>query len=394
MTAVDLTSSRDEAGAALSAGAAPSAPAIQQVPFVDLRSQYRAIEGEIKAAIAEVLEGMELMLGPNVRAFEAEFAAYCRARFAIGVANGTDALQLALRACGVAPGDEVITVSHSFFATAEAIMQVGAVPVYVDIDPTTYTMDPSLLEAAISARTRAILPVHLYGQMADMDAITAVARRHGLAVIEDACQAHGAEDRGRRAGSIGDAAAFSFYMSKNLGAYGDAGAVTTNSRAVADQVRLLRDHGSAHKYEHDEVGLNSRLDEIQAAVLRIKLRRLEGWNEQRAECASHYGELLKELPLELPAVRSGTRHVFHLYVIQTAGRDRLREALADRGIAAGIHYPVPIHLQRAAVGNGRVAGDLRVTEAAAGRILSLPMYAELSLGQQRYVAACLRDHLL
>ena len=394
MTALGLVNSNSAGGRIPSADAPSEVPAIQQVPFVDLRSQYRAIEGEVKAAIADVLESMELMLGPNVRAFEAEFAAYCRARFAIGVANGTDALQLALRACGVAPGDEVVTVSHSFFATAEAIMQVGAVPVYVDIDPATYTMDAGLLEAAIGPRTRAILPVHLYGQMADMDAIMAVARRHGLAVIEDACQAHGAEDRGRRAGSIGDAAAFSFYMSKNLGAYGDAGAVTTNSRAVADQVRLLRDHGSAHKYEHQEVGLNSRLDEIQAAVLRIKLRRLEGWNDQRAECAARYGEVLRGLPIDLPVVRSGVRHVFHLYVIQTEGRDRLREALADRGIAAGIHYPVPIHLQAASAGNGRVSGDLRVTEAAAKRILSLPMYAELTADQQRYVATCLRDHLL
>jgi dTDP-4-amino-4,6-dideoxygalactose transaminase len=392
MTAVDLPTSANTSAAP--DGAVPPATAIHQVPFVDLRSQYRAIESEVKAAMADVLESMDLMLGPNVRAFEAEFAAYCRARFAIGVGNGTDALQLALRACGVAPGDEVVTVSHSFFATAEAIMQVGAVPVYIDIDPATYTMDPGLLEAAIGPRTRAILPVHLYGQMADMDPIMSVARRHGLAVIEDACQAHGAEDRGRRAGSIGDAAAFSFYMSKNLGAYGDGGAVTTNSRAVADQVRLLRDHGSARKYEHQEVGLNSRLDELQAAVLRIKLRRLEGWNDQRVQCAARYAEVLKDLPVDLPAVRAGVRHVFHLYVIQTDGRDRLREAIADRGIAAGIHYPVPIHLQPATAGNGRVSGDLRVTEAAAKRILSLPMYPEMSLEQQRYVATCLRDHLL
>jgi dTDP-4-amino-4,6-dideoxygalactose transaminase len=367
---------------------------VQQVPFVDLRAQYQSLKEELQAALSDVLEGMDLMLGPNVRAFEAEFAAYCRARYAIGVANGTDALHLALRACGVAPGDEVITVSHSFFATVEAILQVGAVPVYVDVDPLTYTMNPALLETAISSRTRAILPVHLYGQLADMDAILAVARRHGLAVVEDACQAHGAEDRGRRAGSLGDAAAFSFYMSKNLGAYGDAGAVTTNSRAVAEQVRLLRDHGSAHKYEHVEVGLNSRLDEIQAAVLRTKLRHLDAWNERRVEHARTYDALLADLPVDRPVTRSGVGHVFHLYVIQADGRDRLREALSDRGIATGIHYPLPIHLQPAVAGAGRVSGDLRVTEAVASRILSLPIYAEIEGEQLSYVAACLRDHVM
>jgi dTDP-4-amino-4,6-dideoxygalactose transaminase len=365
----------------------------QQVPFVDLKIQYRAIKEEVKTAISDALDSMELMLGPNVRAFEAEFAAYCQAQHAIGLASGTDALYLALRACGVRPDDEVITVSHSFFATAEAIMLLGAVPVFVDVDPATYTMDPGSLEAAIGPRTRAIVPVHLYGQMADMESIMAIARRHGLVVIEDACQAHGAELSGQRAGSVGDAAAFSFYMSKNLGAYGDAGAVTTNSRAVADQIRILRDHGSPTKYEHQEVGVNSRLSEIQAAILRIKLRYLDGWNTRRIAHAQAYGELLAGLPLELPVLRPGAKHVFHLYVVQLDNRERLRQELTDRAIGTGIHYPKPIHLQPAVQGFGRIAGDLSSTESLTGRILSLPMYPEMMPEHIHYVATCLRDTL-
>jgi dTDP-4-amino-4,6-dideoxygalactose transaminase len=366
---------------------------LQQVPFVDLKAQYQLIKEEVRPALDDVLQSMDLMLGPHVRAFEAEFATYCRSRYAVGVGSGTDALHLALRACGVAPGDEVITVSHSFFATTEAIMLLGAVPVYVDVDPNTYTMDPALIEAAISPRTRAILPVHLYGQMADMDAIMAIARRHGLAVIEDACQAHGAEDKGQRAGSIGDAAAFSFYMSKNLGAYGDGGAVTTNSRAVADAVRLLRDHGSAKKYEHQEMGLNSRLDEMQAAILRVKLRHLERWNQARVAHAQAYAQALEEAFVEVPTVRAGASHVFHLYVVQADGRDRLREVLADRGVATGVHYPLPIHMQQASAGCGRISGNLRVTETLAQRIVSLPMYAELTTEQIHYVATCIREYV-
>lgn len=361
-----------------------------QVPFVDLKAQYRPIRDEIIVAIGESLEGMELLLGPNVRAFEAEFAEYCRARHAIGVANGTDALYLALRACGVGPGDEVITVSHSFIATAEAIVHLGASPVYVDVDPATYTLDPAQLEAAIGPRTRAIVPVHLYGQMADMDPIMAIARQYGLAVVEDACQAHGAEYKGRRAGSIGDAAAFSFYMGKNLGAYGDAGAITTNSRAVAEHVRLLRDHGSRVKYAHEEMGSNSRLDELQAAVLRVKLAYLDEWNARRRDHAQFYAELLADPEIVLPASNPDALHVYHLYVIQVENRERVREALADRGIATGIHYPTPIHRQAASRGIGRVAGALRVTDALAGRILSLPMYPELAPAQLSYIASCLQ----
>jgi dTDP-4-amino-4,6-dideoxygalactose transaminase len=361
-----------------------------RVPFVDLKAQYATIRQEVLDAIAEALNSMELTLGPNVRAFEAEFATYCGSRYAVGVGSGTDALYLALRACGVGPGDEVITAANSFIATAEAIVLLGATPVFVDVLPGSFTIDPSKVEAAISRRTRALVPIHLYGQMADMDAIMQIARRHGLVVVEDACQAHGAEDAGRRAGTFGDAAAFSFYVSKNLGAYGEGGAVTTSSRALADEVRKLRDHGSTLKYVHDEMGVNSRLDELQAATLRVKLRHLDAWNERRRSHAQIYAHLLHEVNIALPVERPGTRHVFHLYVIQTDDRDRVREALGDMGVATGIHYPIPIHRQTASLGVGRVAGELRVTEEQAGRILSLPMYPEIEPEQIAHVAECLR----
>jgi dTDP-4-amino-4,6-dideoxygalactose transaminase len=363
------------------------------VPFVDLRAQHAALREPIAKALADALDGMNLVLGPNVRAFETEFAWFCHADHAIGVGSGTDALYLALRACGLHEGDEVITVANTFFATVEAILLVGAVPVFVDVDPRTYTLDPTKLKAAIGKRTRAILPVHLYGQMADMDSIMEIAEAHGLAVIEDACQAHGATDRGRPAGSIGHAAAFSFYMSKNLGAYGEAGMVTTNSRAIADTIRLLRNHGSASKYEHRFVGINSRLDELQAAVLRIKLRHLEAWNGLRRQHARRYAELLAGTGVRLPIVREGAEHVFHLYVVGVDDRDRLRETLAELGIETGIHYPIPIHQQLAARGVGRIVGGLRVTEEASRQILSLPMFPELEDEQIRYVVECLRSRV-
>lgn len=363
---------------------------MMRVPLVDLRAQFATIRDPVIAEISDALDGMDLMLGPNVRAFETEFATYCHTANAVGVGSGTDALYLALRACGIGPGDEVITVANTFFATIEAILMVGAVPVYVDVDPQTYTLDPTKLEAAIGARTRAIVPVHLYGQMADMEAIMAVARRYGLAVVEDACQAHGASDQGHRAGSVGDAAAFSFYMSKNLGAYGEAGMVTTNSRTIVENIRRLRNHGSSAKYEHQEVGVNSRLDELQAAVLRIKLRHLDRWNALRRAHAQKYGELLAGSGVRLPAVRPGAQHVFHLYVVGVEERDRVHRVLSDLGIGLGIHYPIPCHQQAAATGIGRVSGDLRVTEQLAGQILSLPMYPELKSEQLSYVAECLR----
>jgi dTDP-4-amino-4,6-dideoxygalactose transaminase len=364
------------------------------VPLVDLRAQYRPLKHEIMTALSSALDDMELFLGPNVRAFEAEFASFCRARFAVGVGSGTDALYLALKACGVRPGDEVITVPYTFFATAEAIRMLDATPVFVDVDPDTYTMDPLRLPAAIGPKTRAIVPVHLYGQMADMDAIMAIARQHGLAVIEDACQAHGAEDRGRRAGSIGDAAAFSFYMSKNLGGYGESGAVTTNSRAVAKAVRILRDHGSQVKYEHQEVGINSRLDELQAAILRTKLPRLDAWNAQRRVHAQTYRQLLQSEQIGLPYVRPGIEHVYHLFVVRLQNRDRVRQELNDRGIGTGVHYPIPIHQQVAFQNGGcRVVGDMAVSERLAREVLSIPMYPELEPDQIASVTACLRESL-
>jgi dTDP-4-amino-4,6-dideoxygalactose transaminase len=366
-----------------------------QIPFVDLNAQYAALRDEIGIALNNALEGMDLLLGPNVLAFESELASLCQTEHAIGVGSGTDALYLALRACDVGRGDEVITVSHSFFATASAIIMTGATPVFVDVDPATFTIDPAKIRAAITMRTRAIVPVHLYGRMADMTSIMAIAREHGLRVVEDACQAHGAEDRLGRAGSLGDAAAFSFYMSKNLGAYGEAGAVTTRSAEIADRVRRLRSHGSDRKYEHLEIGLNSRLDELQAAILRVKLRRLEAWNELRRRHARRYDEALEALDVVRPGLGRGLDHAFHLYVIQTplGVRDDLQRELSARGIASGIHYPIPIHQQPALQRTVYSATDLSVTESLSPRILSLPMYPELTDVQIEYVASTLRDLL-
>lgn len=363
----------------------------QHIPFVDLKAQYLPIKDEIRRAWDEVLDSMQLFLGPNVKAFEQEFAQFCGAGHAIGVSDGTDGLQLALLGCGVGSGDEVITVSHTFIATAEAILLIGATPVFVDIDPDTYTMDVTQIESRITPKTRAILPVHLYGQCADMDAINAIAQRHGLVVIEDACQAHGAVYKGRKAGSLGDAAAFSFYFSKNLGAYGEGGMVTTNNPEIAHKVRVLRDHGSEKRYYHDEIGFNGRLDELQAAVLRIKLRHLEAWNDQRRKHAAHYARSLENSQVQLPLKASGNQHVYHLFVIRSQARDELRQLLTEKGIGTGIHYPVPVHLQKACAGLGYGPGSLPVTEAITGQILSLPMYAELTEEQIAQVVAAIRS---
>ena len=356
------------------------------IPLVDLRIQYQPLKEDILRRTEEILEGMRLFLGPNVQAFEQEFAAYQEVAYAIGVSDGTTALQLALIACGVGAGDEVITPSHTFIATAEAIALVGAVPVFVDIDPDTYTLDVGLIESRIGPRTRAIMPVHLYGQPADMDPIMEIAGRHDLWVIEDACQAHGARYKGRRTGGLGHMAAYSFYFSKNLGAYGEAGMVTTQDEELAHTVRMLRDHGSQERYHHELVGMNGRLDEIQAAVLRTKLPCLDGWNGERQANAAHYGKLLTELDaVALPETASYAEHIFHLYVVRVADRDALWSALRAGGVGAGIHYPVPCHLQPAFLSLDYKEGDLPVTERVAGEILSLPMYPELSASQQAYV---------
>jgi dTDP-4-amino-4,6-dideoxygalactose transaminase len=366
-----------------------AAEAGMRVPLVDLAAQYQSIRLEVLQAIDDALASSQLFLGPNTRAFEAEFAAYCGTPFAIGVANGTDALHLALRAAGVGHGDEVITVSHTFIATIEAIDQVGARPVLVDIDPRTYTMDVEQVERHVTPRTRAIIPVHLYGRLANMDAIVDIARRRHLLVIEDASQSQGAMDaRGRRAGAIGDIGCFSFYYAKNLGAYGEAGAITTSDPDLDRRIRLLRTHGEDVRYRHQVLGFNSRLDEIQAAVLRIKLRRLDAWNVLRRQHAARYDTLLRGAPVGHPELLDGG-HVYHQYVIRTARRDQVREALNQRGVGAAIHYPIPVHLQPASAYLGYAEGDLPHTERAAREVLSLPMYPELTESQIAYVAEAL-----
>ena len=362
------------------------------IKLVDLHSQYEPLKEELLAEISNVLEGMQLFLGENTFRLEEEFAEFCQTRYAIGVGSGTDAVYLALRACGVVPGDEVITVPNTFFATVEAIVMAGAKPVFVDIDPKTNNMDPALIEAAITPRTRAVVPVHLFGQPADMKPISKIARKHGLRVVEDACQAHGAEYDGRRVGGIGDAAAFSFYCAKNLGAYGEAGIVVTNNREVATSVQMLRNHGSTERYQHAAYGVNSRMDEIQAAVLRVKLRHLDESNTRRRAWAFEYSRSLAELPeVTLPQELSYTQHVYHLFVIKVRRRDELRDWLKDRGIETGIHYPIPLHLQEACADLGLGPGSLPHAEASAEHILSLPMYAELTIDQVSYVCQTIRD---
>jgi dTDP-4-amino-4,6-dideoxygalactose transaminase len=361
-----------------------------RVPQVDLHVQFESLRGEIMPAIEHVLESSRLFLGPSTQAFEAEFAVYCKSRFCIGVANGTDALHLAFRAAGIGAGDEVITVSHTFIAAIEAIALVGARPVLIDIDPGTMTMAIDEIEPCITERTRAIVPVHLYGRLVEMAPLMDIARRHGLTVIEDASQAHGAVARdGVPAGGAGHLATFSFYYAKNLGAYGEAGAITTSDPELDRRVRLLRSHGEAVRYEHQLLGFNSRIDEIQAAVLRVKLRYLDEWNRCRRQHAARYDELLADLPVERPELVNDGSHVYHQYVIRTPRRDELRAALAERGVATGVHYPIPVHLQPACKDLGYVEGVLPHTEQAAREVLSLPMYAELTDEQLKYTGEAL-----
>lgn len=348
------------------------------VSFVDLAAQYESISAEIDEATQVVLRGTDYILGKAVGQFEDEFASYCGASHAVGLDSGTSALELALRAFEVGPGDEVITVANTFIATALAISYTGATPILVDADPDAYNIDCAALEGAITPRTRAIIPVHLYGQPADMDPIVEIARRHGLAVIEDACQAHGARYKGRRVGTLGHAAAFSFYPAKNLGAYGDGGMVVTNDERVAESLRMLRNYGQSRKYHHELRGFNRRLDTLQAAVLRVKLRHLDSWNASRGDHAALYNTLLADSDCVLPREAPYAESVWHLYVIQTDDRDALAAYLDRRHISTGIHYPVPIHLQPAYRDLGYQAGDFPVSERCADRILSLPMYPELT----------------
>ncbi|KPV51458.1 erythromycin biosynthesis sensory transduction protein eryC1 [Kouleothrix aurantiaca] len=361
------------------------------IPFVDLKTQYQTIKDEINSAVIGVLESSQFVLGTSVAAFEEQFAAYCGAAHAMGVSTGTSALHLALLAAGIGPGDEVITTPFTFIATASAIDYTGAKPVFVDIDPVSLTIDPALIEAAITPRTKAILPVHLYGQPADMDPIIAIARKHHLLVIEDAAQAHGAEYHDRRVGGIGDMACFSFYPGKNLGAYGEGGAVTSNNPEFARRVRMLRDWGTERRYYHDLKGFNYRMEGIQGAVLGVKMRYIEDWTEARRQHAARYDALLPKNKVLLPQAITCRRHVYHIYAVRHAQRDGLQSYLHDCGVATGIHYPIPVHLQRAFAELGYKAGDFPYAEQAANEVLSLPMFPELQKCQQDVVIAALQS---
>ncbi|MBI2924451.1 MAG: DegT/DnrJ/EryC1/StrS family aminotransferase [Verrucomicrobia bacterium] len=358
-----------------------------QVPFLDLKAHHDPLRDELTAAIEEVIDHNAFAGGPFVARFEEDFAAFCGSPYAIGVGNGTDALWLSLLAVGVGPGDEVITVPSTFMATAEAISFCGAKPVFVDIDAQTYTLDPALLERAITPRTKAIIPVHLIGQMADMDPIMEIANRRGLHVIEDACQAHGAEYKGRKAGSIGTAGCFSFYPGKNLGAFGEAGAIVTANAELKHKVQMLRDHGQAKKYYHKLVGWNARMDGIQGAVLRVKLKHLARGNTARRSHARQYDQLFSSLDqLITPTEADYGRHVYHVYAIRVKDRDGLLRSLTENGIGCGIHYPIPVHLQECYSFLGLGPGSFPVAEQCADEFLSLPMFPELSPEQVRLVA--------
>lgn len=396
------------------------------IPFLDLKTQFREIEHEVLPMVKEAMENAAFIGGPQVSGFEAEFAAFCDSKYGVGVNSGTDALRFALMAAGVGPGDEVITVPHTFIATTEAISQVGAKPVFVDIDPKTYNMDPSKLEDYLDKRfggsststqpqasslkppasglkppasslkqgPKAVIPVHIYGQPADMDPILEIAKKKNLAVIEDACQAHGSLYKGKKSGSMGLVGCFSFYPGKNLGAYGEGGAVVTQSEDIANKIRMIRDHGQAKKYYHDMEGYNGRLDAIQAGVLRIKLKRLANWNESRRRNAQYYNELLSPIKgVTVPREADGCRHVYHLYVILVDDRDGLQKYLNDKGVGTGLHYPVPLHLQKAYADMGYKEGEFPVTESVAKRLLSLPMFPELTKAQIEYVAQNIKDFM-
>ena len=363
-------------------------------PFLDLKAHHEPLRNEINAAIAEVIESNAFAGGPFVDKFDQDFASFCGTRHSIGVASGTDALWFALLAYGVGAGDEVITVSSTFMATAEAISFCGAKPVFVDIDERTYTMNPALLEAAITPRTKAIIPVHLFGQMADMDPIMDIAHKHSLRVIEDACQAHGAQYKGRKAGSVGHAGCFSFYPGKNLGAFGEAGAVTTNDRELKEKIQVLRDHGQVKKYDHAVVGWNGRMDGIQGAVLRVKLSYLARNNDRRRDHARRYNEqFAKTAAIVTPLEAAGHTHVYHIYAIRVKQREALRQALTARQVGCGIHYPIPVHLQKAYSFLGLGRGSYPITEQCADEFLSLPMFPELTNEQIDAAAQEVKKHL-
>lgn len=360
------------------------------IPMVDLKAQYADIKDEIDRSLQAVLDSCAFVLGPNVQDFEQEAAAYLGVRHAIGVASGTDALHLALRAAGIGAGDEVITSPFTFIATAEAIRYVGATPVFVDIDPRTFNVLPEAVEAAITSRTTAVMPVHLFGQPADLPAIGSLCERHGLKVIEDCAQSFGASIDGRQTGSFGISAGFSFFPSKNLGCYGDGGLVTTNSEAIAEHVRVLRNHGSQVRYYHQEIGYNSRLDELQAAILRVKLRRIDEYNRHRRRVAHRYSELLSDLPLVTPFEDGIGHHVYHQYTLLSDRRDAIMQALQQADIACAVYYPVPLHRQQAFAAE-RTGCHLPVTDSVAARCLSLPIYPELAEADIQRIVSVIVD---
>ena len=362
------------------------------IPLVDLKAQYKSIEKEIDKAIFGVIKNTNFILGENVQKFEEEFAKFCQVKYAVGVGNGTDALYLTLRVCGISKGDEVITQPNTFIATTEAITLNGAKPVFVDINPETYNIEKSRIEKAITKKTKAIIPVHLFGQPADMNPILKIAKKYNLKVIEDAAQAHGAEYRGKRVGGLGDVGCFSFFPAKNLGAYGDGGMVVTNNKKLADGIRMLRNHGRVQKYEHEVEGVNSRLDELQAAILRVKLRYLDKWNKARCQCAEFYNKSLKNIKgVETPFVPAWAKPVYYVYTIRVKERDKLKEYLEKKGISSGIYYPIPLHLQLAYKYLGYKRGDFPETEKAADEILNLPMYSELTISQIKFITNSIKD---
>jgi dTDP-4-amino-4,6-dideoxygalactose transaminase len=348
-----------------------------KIPMVNLVSQYQSIRKEIDRVVKEVIESGWFIMGPNVQAFEEEMAAYCNTKHGVVCNSGTDALQMALMAIGVGPGDEVITTPFTFVATAEVIALLGAKPVYVDVEPDTYLIDSEKIETAVTQKTKAVIPVHLFGQIADMDRINAIAKKHQLIVIEDACQAVGATYQKQKACGLGDMGCLSFFPAKNLGAYGDGGMILTSDEKLAQKLRMIRDHGSDRRYHHAVLGINSRLDALQAAILRVKLKHLDDWNEARKDRASLYSELLKNAQVSIPMIKESNDHVFHQYSIRVKDRDGLQKHLGDAGIATAIHYPVPLHLQPAFLQPNLGEGSFPVAEETARRILSLPMYPEL-----------------
>lgn len=360
---------------------------MKTIPFIDLRAQYLELKADIDAAFLRVMESGEYIAGPEVEALEAEIAAITATKHAVAVASGTDALALTLESLGIGPGDEVITTAFTFFATAEAIARQGAAPVFADIDKATYNLCPEDAERRITPRTKAIMPVHLFGQPADMDAFADLAKRYGLKLIEDACQAIGAKHGDRPAGSMGDAGCISFFPTKNLGGYGDGGMIVTNDKAISDRARLLAKHGSSKKYYHEAIGVNSRLDPVQAAMLRAKLTRLDDWNDRRKRAAEYYNNGLKDTPLKLPTVMEGAEHVYHLYVAQYEGRYELMNKLKENGIPTGRYYPCPLHLQKALAYLGYKPGDLPVTEETCAASFALPLSPHLTREQQDYIIA-------